>query len=216
MFWALVLLVVIALLVFALLSRIYCTPTDRVPNSRVPSHIIILEWGVRFHFAFLAVVCICGDPEHHISTGVHQPFGDCNIKGIDVSGLPRSLYSILAEMMSASILSSIHSIVPISLLWRSFHRPRDRTRNGTAFVVQRRKRIGYCTFCCVLVLRGYFLSSWTTSLKTRRRRGSLALMGRVKGRKFSAPMVNYEEKEGVYVLTRRRDVQVFGSLFFFL
>ena len=88
-----VILVVIALLVFALLSYMYCTPTDRWPNSRVPSHISILEWGVRFHFAFLAVVCICGDPEHHISTGVHQPFGDCNMKEIDVSGLHRSLYT---------------------------------------------------------------------------------------------------------------------------
>jgi len=49
---------------------------------------ICLEW----YFIFLSINMLGADPSNHLSTGIHQELGDCNVTAQDLSGHYRQVY----------------------------------------------------------------------------------------------------------------------------
>ena len=49
---------------------------------------VCLEW----YYLLLFANSLAGDPASHLSTGVHQEIGDCNVRAADLSGHQRQVY----------------------------------------------------------------------------------------------------------------------------
>ena len=74
-----------------------------------PDNIWLLRLLVRLHFLFLFCVLMVFDPSNHISTGVHQEYGPCGVKALDISGLSRSLYTCPEDLGQSYVQHSVDS-----------------------------------------------------------------------------------------------------------
>ena len=75
-----------------------------VPNIIVPNFYVLLELEYHslifqvvglvmvMYFIYLLLNMVLGSPEDHISTGVHQTVGPCDVFDKDISGHERQVY----------------------------------------------------------------------------------------------------------------------------
>merc|ERR1719334_2963054 len=67
---------------------------DRVPDRSLNKSLSnwVLVVGLEWYFLFLAVNMMGANPETHLSTGLHQEMGDCNIRAPDITEHTRQDY----------------------------------------------------------------------------------------------------------------------------
>ena len=88
-----VLAIYVGLIVLGLLRRNKDTPdssTSHLLTTR--SFDTLLSRSLALYFAFLALNMVVARPETHVSTGVHQTVGPCDVRALDLARQERQVY----------------------------------------------------------------------------------------------------------------------------
>ena len=72
-------------------------PKPKSANTSTDIFVTLLKLSILIYFIVLAVIMAVGQPEKHISIGIHQTVGPCDVIDYDLSGHPRQLYLCLDQ-----------------------------------------------------------------------------------------------------------------------